>query len=166
MALTNKEALSLSIAVLKLKSLSEHSCAADKSLISSAIDIMEAVLDSKKRNTSLTTNFSLEEFLVSPTAIKNNITLHPNEYVTSNLYDLCRTVLQPARDRLKSPIYISSGYRNEALNRIVGGVSNSFHLLGRAADISCRDNDVLYEILLKLPHSELIKYNHFIHVAL
>ena len=34
-----------------------------------------------------------------------------------------------------SPIIISSGFRCKELNKLVGGVSNSYHLLGLAADI-------------------------------
>lgn len=37
------------------------------------------------------------------------------------------------------PIVINSGYRSKMLNRAVGGVSDSNHLTGCAADIRCRD---------------------------
>ncbi|MEM4986187.1 D-Ala-D-Ala carboxypeptidase family metallohydrolase [Collimonas sp. H4R21] len=35
------------------------------------------------------------------------------------------------------PIFVSSGYRSPAVNRIVGGASNGAHVLGLAADIHC-----------------------------
>ncbi|WP_230961891.1 D-Ala-D-Ala carboxypeptidase family metallohydrolase [Burkholderia anthina] len=35
------------------------------------------------------------------------------------------------------PIRITSGYRNQVVNRAVGGVPNSDHLTGRAADFQC-----------------------------
>ena len=37
------------------------------------------------------------------------------------------------------PIIINSGYRNPRVNALVGGVKNSQHLLGQAADIRPRD---------------------------
>ncbi len=44
----------------------------------------------------------------------------------------------PAR-QVVGPILINSGFRNEDVNRHVGGVRNSQHLLGHAADIRPRD---------------------------
>lgn len=45
------------------------------------------------------------------------------------------TKLQTLRMRLGRPITINSGYRNATHNKKVGGVANSQHLEGRAADI-------------------------------
>ena len=45
--------------------------------------------------------------------------------------------LQKLRDRLARPIRITSGYRCEKHNREVGGATNSLHLTGQAADITC-----------------------------
>jgi len=44
--------------------------------------------------------------------------------------------LQTLRDHLGSPIVINSGYRSPAHNAAEGGVPNSQHLYGKAADIS------------------------------
>lgn len=46
----------------------------------------------------------------------------------------CIMILEPARE-LFGPIIINSGYRNELVNWRVGGVKNSQHMLGQAADI-------------------------------
>ena len=43
--------------------------------------------------------------------------------------------LQRLRDRVKRPISINSGYRSPAHNKAVGGVSDSQHVQGKAADI-------------------------------
>ena len=51
----------------------------------------------------------------------------------------CRQLLEPAREAIGCPIIINSGFRNEAVNRRVGGVRNSQHLQGCAADILPRD---------------------------
>ena len=52
------------------------------------------------------------------------------------LRHLCREVLEPLRQHYGQPIRITSGYRCEALNMAVGGVSNSQHQYGEAADLS------------------------------
>ena len=45
--------------------------------------------------------------------------------------------MQPLRDTLLNPVIITSGYRCPQLNSAVGGVYNSEHLTGGAADIHC-----------------------------
>jgi len=84
--------------------------------------------------TQLSNNFQLWEFVVSPTADQNGIDNSPNRTETAHLRQLCRKILQPARDAL-GPLKISSGFRSEELNRLVGGVPNSDHRLGFAADV-------------------------------
>jgi hypothetical protein len=45
-------------------------------------------------------------------------------------------VFEPIRNYFKSPIYISSGYRSEALNKALKGASKtSQHCLGQAMDL-------------------------------
>ena len=45
------------------------------------------------------------------------------------------SALQQLRDRVKVPITITSGYRCTAYNRKIGGVANSRHISGEAADV-------------------------------
>ena len=76
----------------------------------------------------------------------------------------------PARNLLQKPIIVNSGYRCPRLNSMVGGVKRSYHLSGRAADITTGnidDNRRLMEILSQLPHVELISEHGglWIHVA-
>jgi len=82
----------------------------------------------------LSQHFQLSEFL--------NLEKHsdnlPTPQVLFNLKYGCQYLLEPAR-REVGPIIINSGYRNEAYNREVGGVRNSQHLLGQAADIRPKD---------------------------
>ncbi|MBQ7957559.1 MAG: peptidoglycan-binding protein [Clostridia bacterium] len=54
------------------------------------------------------------------------------------------TLLQKMRDKF-GLINISSAYRTKTYNKKVGGVSNSLHLYGKAADITIRDNSRLTE---------------------
>lgn len=83
----------------------------------------------------LSQNFSLAEFTRSATAQHLGISNQPSDTAIVNLLNLCQRVLQPLRDHVGLPINISSGYRNDALNKAVGGVANSQHRLGEAADI-------------------------------
>jgi len=43
------------------------------------------------------------------------------------------------RKILERPVYITSGYRCPKYNQKVGGVVNSYHLIGLAADIKVKD---------------------------
>ena len=83
----------------------------------------------------LSNNFSLSELTRSDTAKRLGI---ENECSSVeqvlNLAYLCHMVLQPLRDKF-GPIRITSGYRCPELNRAVGGVKNSQHMRGEAADI-------------------------------
>lgn len=53
--------------------------------------------------------------------------------IDSRIMDICQAI----RDELKTPVYVSSGYRCERNNKRVGGKSGSYHIRGLAADISC-----------------------------
>lgn len=114
--------------------------------------------------------FTIEELTRSSTAERLHIDNKPSEAVVGNLKRLAEQTLDPARALLGSPIFVNSGYRCPQLNKAVGGVPNSFHLQGRAADLDTRNgrNRELYEILQALPHVELIweRGGAWIHVAL
>ena len=82
----------------------------------------------------LSKHFLLREFL--------NLKKHPENIptmqVVANLTYGCLMLLEPAR-AIVGPIIINSGFRSEAVNRKVGGVKNSQHLIGQAADIRPKD---------------------------
>ena len=88
----------------------------------------------------LSKNFTYEEFIRSSTAERMGIDNRPKtkeeeKKVIENLRNLCLEVLQPLRDYVGAPVHINSGYRCKALNLAVGGVKNSQHSRGEAADI-------------------------------
>ncbi len=91
----------------------------------------------------LSENFTLEEMIRSETATKLNIDNTPNEKTIENLKDLCINLLEPLRNKLNKPVTILSGYRCSELNKAVGGVGNSKHLFGQAADIRVEGMDNL-----------------------
>lgn len=82
----------------------------------------------------LSPNFALWEFTKSPTADRHGIRNIPNKTEIRNLTLLCSAILQPARDAL-GPLKISSGFRSKELNDLVGGVPDSDHRVGFAADV-------------------------------
>lgn len=84
----------------------------------------------------ITKNFSMEELVASNTARMKGIDNTPDKEVEARLVQLSQQVLQPLRDSYGKPIKISSGYRCQALNKAIGGVSTSQHLKGEAVDIN------------------------------
>jgi hypothetical protein len=88
------------------------------------LDIMERI----------SKNFTYEEFEKSATAdahgIVNRIPVHLKPAVRA----LTVNLLQPVCDKMGWHNIISSGYRCDELNRIVGGVATSQHRKGEAAD--------------------------------
>lgn len=93
----------------------------------------------------LSEHFELSEFTHSPKAtahgIDNRLNDSDSEHIRiiANLRTLCLEVLEPLRCHLNYPVIISSGYRCRKLNQLVGGVRNSQHMTGEAADIHIPD---------------------------
>ena len=91
--------------------------------------------------TRISKNFTLDELLASATAKQKGIINAPGIVEVCNLCALVHNVLQPLRDAMNEPIKIGSGYRCTRLNNAVGGVGNSQHTKGEAADL-CIDGDM------------------------
>jgi hypothetical protein len=83
---------------------------------------------------NLSKNFTLKELTFSPTAIKKGIDNTPNAQATRNLRLLCENILEPLRAHMGIPIKVSSGYRSEVLNSLIGGSKSSQHRFGQAVD--------------------------------
>lgn len=60
---------------------------------------------------------------------------NPPAQVVTALTSLVREILDPFRQRLGCPLFVSSGFRCLALNTRIGGAPNSAHVSGRAADL-------------------------------
>lgn len=78
--------------------------------------------------------FKVAEMLKSETAEKNQINNTPSAEVEQNIEELLG-VIDGLREHYGKPIKITSGYRCAELNRLVGGVSDSAHIIGYAADL-------------------------------
>ena len=91
--------------------------------------------------TRISKNFTLDELTASATAKQLHIINAPGVDEVCNLCALVHNVLQPLRDAMGESIKIGSGYRCPQLNKAVGGVANSQHIKGEAADL-CIDGDL------------------------
>jgi hypothetical protein len=83
----------------------------------------------------LSKNLYLSEVTKSTTAKRLGISNEPTKEHLVNLQILAKKIFQPIRDYYGCPIYISSGYRSEALNKAIGGSKSSQHCKGQAIDI-------------------------------
>jgi hypothetical protein len=92
--------------------------------------------------TRISKNFTLDELIASATAKQQHIINAPGVEEVCNMCALVHNVLQPLRNAMGEQIKIGSGYRCPRLNKAVGGVSNSQHVKGEAADL-CIDGDKL-----------------------
>ena len=116
--------------------------------------------------------FTISELIKSDTAIRKRIWNGANKEQEDNLIALVAAILDPLRAKYGKPIYISSGFRNKAVNAAVGGVSNSQHTKGEAADIdtgSKTENRKLAKLIVEmnLPFHQLIDEKNYswVHVS-
>lgn len=122
-------------------------------------------------------NFKLSEFFVSSTADKNGIKNEPSPdnraTIVRNINLLVDNVLDPIRDKFCAPVIITSGYRCPQVNKLVGGVNNSQHMSGCAADFHIKGFTYLmmYQVFINIydtmDFDQLIYYRskNFIHVS-
>jgi hypothetical protein len=98
---------------------------------------------------NLTEHFTLEELVFSYTAVRLNIYNTPSSKVVDHLGVLSRG-LEEVRKILNAPMRIDSGYRSPKLNEVVGGVPNSAHISGYAADFICPQFGTPLEIVKRV----------------
>lgn len=82
----------------------------------------------KNTQTRLSEHFTLEEMCRSGAAVRHRIDNTPDREQTERLRQLCLNVLEPLRRRF-GVIRITSGFRSERLNAIVGGAAD-IHISG------------------------------------
>lgn len=130
-------------------------------------------------NYQISKNFSYKELTLSTTAKRLGIDNTPGITVEERLHTLCRKILQPLRDAWGEPIIVGSGYRCLRLNEAVGGVKNSDHIYGCAADIHAlgdnpKDNRRLFDLAVEMMNDGRLmdvkqiidEYNYnWIHIA-
>ena len=112
----------------------------------------------------LSPHFRLGEFI--------NLGKYPDNIPTvQDIFNMtygCQRLLEPARQHV-GPIIVNSGYRNKRVNREVGGVSNSQHLTGQAADIRTQNPMqflLLVDFLKAHPDTDqLLTGNGWLHIS-
>ena len=115
-------------------------------------------------------NFSITELCKSDKAKQNSIKNTPNIAAVDSMLNLIFYCLQPVRNLLAKPMIITSGFRNAQLNKLVGGVSNSQHLEGKAADFIVK-GETAAGIIFKIQTSniefdQLInEYDKWVHIS-
>jgi len=97
---------------------------------------------------TLSKHVTMEEFCYSPTAIKKGINNSMGLIAIDKAMQLCENVFEPLRKHLNVPIKITSGFRCEQLNKLIGGASGSQHTKGEAFDLELT-NRKLFDWILK-----------------
>ena len=95
-------------------------------------------------------HFTIQELTASATAERLAIDNTPPRAAQQMLTVLVEQLLDPIRRRYGAPIIVTSGYRCPALNIAVGGVANSHHIVGCAADITIGnvENNMMFFALI------------------
>ena len=103
-------------------------------------------------------NFFLDEFQCKGKNCCGNLV---------KIYPEMIKLLQKCRSGIGMPIIINSGYRCPIHNKAVGGKEHSYHLLGLAADITCKIGVVeLGRVAFEAGFQTVLVYRHqnFVHV--
>ncbi len=119
---------------------------------------MQTQTESDRLNTNLSANFKVREFIChgcGAEGIKDDLVFH----------------LQKAHDLLpdNSVMIITSGYRCEEHNKEVGGIEDSAHLKGLAADIKVDSSNYRFLLMCALIDAGFKRigwYDNFIHCDL
>ena len=91
----------------------------------------------------LSKNLRLAEMIRSESAKRLGISNQPTDEHIENMKRFAMMVFEPIRARFDTPIYISSGYRSEKLNKAIKGSLTSSHCMGEAADIDMDGSSVI-----------------------
>ena len=109
--------------------------------------------------------FCISELTASATALREGIDNRPSKCAYHLLHVLVDQLLDPIREAWGEPIVVSSGYRCKELNTLIGGVKNSHHMLGCAADLIAgnkADHRRLFRIIVQMQQAGQIKFTQLI----
>lgn len=121
--------------------------------------------------------FTFEELLKSNVSMQKGITnlpfVHGDLHVYKNLATLVDELLDPIREHFATPMIVTSGYRCQYLNELVGGEIDSQHRTGKAVDFyfdgftAMEMLKAFFEISVEFDYDQLIYYKkrHFIHIS-
>ena len=109
--------------------------------------------------------FSVSELTASATALREGIDNRPNKCAYHLLHVLVQQLLDPICEAWGEPIVVSSGYRCKELNTLIGGVKNSHHILGCAADLIAgnkADHRRLFKLIQQMQQQGQIRFTQLI----
>lgn len=124
---------------------------------------------------NLSSHFTLEEMVFSETAVRHGVDNTPTPAIVDRLKHTALG-LEAVRIRLGAPILVSSGYRSQALERVLKRkhptwVSTSDHVNGDAVDFICPgfgspstavcallDSGIAYDQLI-------LEFNRWVHMS-
>ena len=86
----------------------------------------------------LSDNLSLAEATKSVTALRNAIANTPTVEHLIALKEVAKNIFQPCRNHFGKPLAVTSGYRSEELNDLIGGSKKSQHSKGEALDLDAQ----------------------------
>ena len=114
--------------------------------------------------------FTLEEMTHSQAATRAGIKNLPDKAQTLALTNLVINVLDPLRKAVGRPVVVSSGFRSEQVNKLIGGSATSQHRFGEAADITIPGltNDEIVTAVknAKLPFDQMIEeFGSWVHIS-
>lgn len=116
--------------------------------------------------TQLSPHFSLAELTVTSTGIPN---IPTGVYLQNLIYTAQQ--MEKVRAILGTPIKVNSGYRCDAVNRAVGGVTTSAHSFGFAVDFVSPEFGDPYTICAKLIQAGMqfdqliMERNRWVHIG-
>ena len=123
------------------------------------------------KEVKITENITLDELLASNDAVRLGIDNTPTSTAFLHLVESANNLWQPVRDKLGTPISISSGYRCLELNRSLKSKDSSAHLVGYAIDFKSpkfgSPRQVVREIAkMKLKYDQCIyEFHSWVHLG-
>jgi hypothetical protein len=121
--------------------------------------------------TQLSPHFTLEELTFSSTAERLGLSNVPNAAQMANLTALANEQLEQVRTLWNCIVHVDSGLRVTAVNKAVGGATNSQHRDGNAADLIPKSKLTIkqaYELILNstIPFDQLIyEFGTWVHIS-
>lgn len=118
----------------------------------------------------LSPNFELEEFTFSQTAVRHDVDNTPPSEIVARLVKVAHG-MELVRSYLGNrPVRISSGFRCDELNALVGGSKNSAHVQGWACDFTVKGlstEEVVREIKLSsLQFDQVLEeFGQWVHIS-
>ena len=104
----------------------------------------------------LTEHFTLEEATASATAAAHGINNQPpSDGIRFNIQKTAQQMEQVRSLLGNNPIRVSSWFRCDEVNALVGGVANSAHAKGLAVDFTCPDFGSILDVCHAIEQSDI-----------